>query len=447
MINFKNLVVLPAVFVGFAACKSAETPPPAPVVVAPPVEKKVEIKPTDRIGQANVLFSKGDYQKALEAYDAVLAVEPDNDAALFNKAVCYHRLGQLPQAKKSYEAVLAKNPDDLDATLNLGAILKDEDKVDEAIALYNKGLKKDEYNSKILNNLASLYRVKKQYSKSVETVRKLLMRDQNNVDAYKNLALVHYDQKKYKLAQTILGNAQKIADKTGKKDADIHVNLGMIQIALGDNGKAMAAFKKAVEIDPNHVVANYNIGSLALEHRDYGLAEKSYRVVAKAWPESYGVNVALGYSMQGLQKYDEAAKQLVKARELKAKEATALADPKAEDEQIVFQLWQLYQTADQLDTAKTYADEYLKLKNKTCTENDAADPDCGRMLGLTTLIEMKKAPPPAEEKPKATGKDIFTDGPAPGDEAAPADGQAPADPNAPAETGEPPAEGEAPKQP
>src|SRR5258705_471491 len=133
--------------------------------------------------------------------------------------------------------------------------------------------------------------LKKQYPKAVDTVRKLLMRDQRNVDAYKNLALVYYDQKKYKLAQTILGNAQKLAEASGKKDPDISVNLGMIQIALGDNGKAMAAFKQAVEIDPGHIVANYNIGSLELEHRDYGLAEQRHRGVGKAWPEGYSVNV------------------------------------------------------------------------------------------------------------------------------------------------------------
>jgi hypothetical protein len=62
---------------------------------------------------------------------------------------------------------------------------------------------------------------------------------------------------------------------------------------------------------------------------------------------------------------------------------------------------------------------------------------CGRYIGTQTMIEMKKQPAPAEEekKPKATGKDIFTDAPAPGDEAAPVEG------------GTPPAEGEpAPEQ-
>lgn len=440
----KNIKTIAFVLVAIAACKSAETPPPEkPKVAPPPVAKKEELKPSDKVGMANQIFAKGDYAKALESYEAILQKDPDSEAALFNKAVCLHRLARYAEAKKAYEAVLAKNADDVDAALNLGALLKDEGHLDEAIAVYNKSLKKDEFNSKVLNNLASLYRLKKQYSKAVDTVRKLLMRDQRNVDAYKNLALVYYDQKKFKLSQTILGNAQKLADAAGKKDADIFVDLGMIQIALGDNGKAMAAFKQAVEIDPNHLVANYNIGSLALEHRDYGLAEKSYRVVAKAWPEDYAVNVALGYALQGEQKWDDAAKQLAKARDLKSKSATATLD---EDEQIVLQLWQIYQTADQPETAIKFADEYLKMKNKTCKMEDAADPVCGRYIGTQTMIQMKQQPAPAEEKkPAATGNvdKIFNQ--TGGEEgAAPAEGGDAA--QKPAEGEKAPEQGDAPKQ-
>src|SRR5262249_14462682 len=151
-------------------------------------------------------------------------------------------------------------------------ILKEEGKIDEAMEFYKKGLKKDEYNPKLLNNLAVLYRLKKQYPKAIEALKKLLMRDQRNIEAYKNLALVSYDQKKYKLAQTILCHQHKMDEKSARTDPDILVNLGMIHIALGDNGKAMFACKETVAIDPDRVVVNYNIDSLALQRRDYVFA-------------------------------------------------------------------------------------------------------------------------------------------------------------------------------
>ena len=96
---------------------------------------------------------------------------------------------------------------------------------------------------------------------AIKTIRKLLMRDKNNVDAYKNLALVYFDQKKYKLTQTILDNALRMAKEQNRVEPDIYVNLGRLYLATNENGRAMAAFKKAVELKPDHVVANYNIGS------------------------------------------------------------------------------------------------------------------------------------------------------------------------------------------
>jgi tetratricopeptide (TPR) repeat protein len=447
-IEMRLLAGLASSAILFGACKSAETPPPetkpvAQTQEAPKVEAKV---PAGQLGAANATFARGDYKGAIAAYDQILAREPDNDVATFNRAVALQKSGDLQGAKQVYHQLLKKNEDDADSTVNLGAILKEEGKIDEAIELYKKVLKKDEYNSKVLNNLAVLYRLKKQYPKAIESLKKLLMRDQRNVEAYKNLALVSYDQKKYRLAQTILGNAQKMAEKAGKKDPDILVNLGMIHIALGDNGKAMASFKEAVAIDPNHVVANYNIGSLALQHRDYVLAERSYQVVAKAWPENYQVQTALGYALQGEQKLDEAAKQLEKARTLKEKEATAQADTGADDEQVVWQLVQIYQNANNPEQALKYADEYLRLKGKTCKETDADDV-CGRYNGIKITIQMKNQPAPAEEKKKkAAGADadkIFKDAPAEGDDAAAGAAAAPAGGDNPgAEGGAKPADGQ-----
>lgn len=428
----KRIQLLAAAALLAAACKSAETPKPAAPVVAAEPPKKVEVKPVGQIGNANALFKKGDYKGALAVYDQILAREPDNDTAQFNRAVALHRSGDAAGAKKVYQSILAKNPGDVDATINLGAILKDEGKIDEAIELYKRPLKDDEYSSRVLNNLAVLYRGKKQYPKAIDAIHKLLKRDQRNIDAYKNLALVYYDQKKFKLAQTILGNAQKMAEKANKKDPDILVNLGMIHIALGDNGKAMAAFKEAVEIAPKHIVANYNIGSLALQHRDYVLAEKSYQVVAQAWPDNYEVNTALGYALQGEQKLDDAAKQLEKARGIKEKEALARNESATpDDDQVVLQLWQIYQTANNAKTALKYADEYLRLKNKTCKETDA-DEICGRYNGTKLMLQMASQPPPEDDKKKkaaaAGGKiDIFKEGDDSGaDAAAPAGAGKPA---------------------
>ncbi len=416
------------------ACASAPPPPPPKPVAAKAKPKKV--KKVDQLAAGNEAFDNSNYAGAVAAYDKRLTEKPSDKAAAFNRAVALQRLAKWDAAAKGYKDVLRDEPSHEGATLNLGAVYREQGRFDQAIDVYKKTLEKDPFNSKMLNNLASLYRTQKKYKKAVQTLRKLLKRDQRNIDAYKNLALVYYDQKKYVLAETILQNALKMATEQKIKDPDIFVNKGMVFLAKKENGKAMAAFKKAVELEPNHVLANFNIGSLALAHRDYNQAAKALEVVKKTWPEDFEVNAALGFSYQGLQKLPEAAAQLEKALKIKR------------DENLMYQLMIVHQGAGSPDKALGYGDQLLAMKGKTCTEEDF-DGICGRYNGIKMMIQMANEPEPVAEpeKPKATGVEVFTDGPAEGDETeATAEGAAPAEGEAapPAEEAKPeekPAEG------
>ena len=227
------------------------------------------------------------------------------------------------------------------------------------------------------------------------------MRDQKNVDAYKNLALIYFDQGKLKLSMTILQNALKMSEEQKRKDPDIHVNMGMIYLAKKENGKAMAQFKHAVGMEKEHLLANYNIGALALAHRDYNMAAKTLQIAYSAWGNDFEVNAALGYAMQGQQKHAEAAKQLEKAYAIR------------KDEQVLYQLVVVWQAAGDATKALAYGENLLALQGKQCTEEDF-DGFCGRYNGIKMMIAMEKqtaAPPPEEKaKPKTGQVDVFEEG-------------------------------------
>jgi hypothetical protein len=179
-------------------------------------------------------------------------------------------------------------------------------------------------------------------------------------------------------------------------------------------------------------VANYNIGALALGHRDYKLAAKAYEVVAKAWPNRYDVHASLGYALQGLQQFDRAADELVLAQKIKLENAVVKVDP-SEEEQLALQTVIVLQSAGKNEQALSKAEEYLRAKGMTCTSEDLQG-FCGRYNGIKINIQMEKeaAAQPAEEKKEAIDAEksnIFTDQPVEGGEgegAPPAEG-APAD--------------------
>lgn len=407
-LEFTTLSVTAAFGLALVGCASAPPPPPKPVEVEKPVVQVA--KKIDQLAAGKQAFEAANFAGAVDAYGKHLVENPGDVSATFNRAVALQHLAKLDDAAKGYKAVLAAKPDHEGATLNLGAVYREQGKLDEAVSLYKAALDKKPFQSRVLNNLSGLYRTQKKYKKAIGMLRNLLKRDQRNIDAYKNLALVYYDQQQYTLALTILDNALKMAKEQKVKDPDIFVNKGMIFLAKKENGKAMAAFKKAVEFEPAHLLANFNIGSLALAHRDYNQAAKALEVAKKAWPEDFEVNAALGYAYQGQQKLPEAAKQLEKALALRS------------DEQLIYQLMIVYQGINDPDRALQYGDKLLALRGKTCTEEDY-DGVCGRYNGIKLMKQMAAEPAaPEPEKPKSTGVEVFTEGPAEGD--VPAEGEA-----------------------
>ncbi|NJK88868.1 MAG: tetratricopeptide repeat protein [Myxococcales bacterium] len=386
-----------------AACGGAQKPVAPPVTAAP----KVTIKPRDIVASANEKLQAGKAEEAIAELDTLIEKQPDNTVAIYNRGLAQHRLGNWQKAEADYRTVLAADPKDESAAVNLGAVLREQGKVDEAIKVYEAQLENDEFDGDLLNNLSVLYREKKDYERSIGAIRKLLMRDKNNVDAYKNLALVYFAQDKLRLSQTILENARSMAEEQGKKDPDIFVNLGMIYLGKNENGRAMAAFKRALELEPEHTEANYNIGALALSHRDYDLAAKSYEVVSKALPTSADVAASLGYAYQGQQKLEQAIGALERAWDLQKK-----AGKSSQDDQVLYQLTVIAQNAQQLDKAKGYAESYMQRNKLSCSAEDF-EGFCGRYNGINMMIQMEKeatAPAPAaEEGTKATGRDIFTE--------------------------------------
>ncbi len=83
----------------------------------------------------------GDYDGALEAYDAVLALVPTEAEAMYQKSVVMRAKGDLDGAQKYLQAAVAANPMASDVRVQLGAVYESKGQKEKAVEQYREALR------------------------------------------------------------------------------------------------------------------------------------------------------------------------------------------------------------------------------------------------------------------------------------------------------------------
>ena len=240
------------------------------------------------------------------------------ESSALKRALNFDAEGRFDEAEAAYRSLLADEPTSEAALLNLGKVYRRRGKFDEAIALYQAAVESSPDSLKLRNNLGVVYRLAKKYDLAEKTLRGVLTRSPGNVDAYKNMAVLFLDQEKLSLAEQFSVEAKKLDEK----DAGIWNNLGLIWFKR-DEGKptrAMSAFRKAAELNPNDPTAHQNIGAIALKYRDYASAEKSFATALALEGNDPDALLGYAYALDGGRKTSEALAAYGKVTSLLGKE-------------------------------------------------------------------------------------------------------------------------------
>ncbi|MBL7556839.1 MAG: tetratricopeptide repeat protein [Bdellovibrionaceae bacterium] len=132
----------------------------------------------------------------------------------------------------------------------------------------------------------------------------LLMKNPNDVKAINSMAMAYYKRGQYPLAKSLLMRALKV--EAGAYE--VHSNLGVVQLAMGDKNDALKSFKKAIELNPNDYVSASNAGSLYVVEQDF---EKAAVVLEIAYSKGYRNAKVLsnyGVALTATGKYEKADK-------------------------------------------------------------------------------------------------------------------------------------------
>lgn len=176
-------------------------------------------------GHGRVLMALSRYNDAVRAWHRALVVRPDSIEANVGMAEAFLNLGQPDTALGFAERAVRNDPQSGPGRLELARIYERLGRTDEAIRTYEIALELNEPDDQILTSLVKLFCAAKRYAEAANASEELV----------------------------------KIAPSP-----NAYERLGWARFRLGEYDQSMAAYRRGVELDPNHWPSLNGVGTNAM---------------------------------------------------------------------------------------------------------------------------------------------------------------------------------------
>lgn len=266
------------------------------------------------------------YNRAIQDFDKVLVIEPDNVEALIARGDAFSQLGNTGRALADLNRAVALAPNDATAYLARGLAESRRGNRTAAVQDYEEALKRDPRRVDALVNIAALQLLENKAEAAVKTLDRAIAIDPTSALAFYNRGLAHFSLRAYDkaiadygkaieldprmgLAYNNLGLAKAIAGndlKGALADNDQAVKLlplnlevcdtrGFIFLKMGEPAKALSAYNAAIDIDPNRALSLYGRGLAKIRMGDVAAGRGDQAAATTINPE-----VADDFAIYGL---------------------------------------------------------------------------------------------------------------------------------------------------
>jgi tetratricopeptide (TPR) repeat protein len=231
------------------------------------------------------------YDRAIEDFDKVLVIEPDNVDALVSRGDAFAQLGDLGRAMADLNRAVTLAPDKPTVLVTRGQVESRRGNLAGAARDYEAALKHDPRYAAAMINLAAIRLMQGQSGAAVELLDQAIVIDRRNPLAFYNRGYAEFALKQYDKAIADYSAAIEIEPRMGLAynnralsraiagsdlvaalgDSDqalklLPLNLevrdtrGFIYLKLGDPALALNEYNAALTIDPNRALSLYGRG-------------------------------------------------------------------------------------------------------------------------------------------------------------------------------------------
>ncbi len=247
-----------------------------------PATQAAPNEPRHHFGLAQALQALQRPLEAAEAYQRVLALDPQFADANFSLGHCLQLGGRFAAAEPAYRRALQQRPDDARALANLGVLLLALDRSVEAVQLQRQAMEREPAVTRHAVNLGIALCTRGEFAAARDVLQATLARDPDDSAATFNLAIALRGLGQLPEAAKCYRRAIELRPDY----ADAYNNLGNLHKELGELPLAAEAYEAAVRLRPDWVVALNNAGCLM---RTVGQLDEAEALLRRALQLSPGV--------------------------------------------------------------------------------------------------------------------------------------------------------------
>lgn len=241
----------------------------------------VAISPTSNLTDSEVLnqlFDTGlgyyeakEYDKALEAFNKTLALDPHYARGLDARGTVYNALGDPEKALADYNKAIEADSLYPPPYYNRGRLYSQQKKYDAAIADLQKSIELAPlfFGYRANGNIGLIYHQQGEYAKALDAFATAISYDDSKADTYYLRGETYTAMENY---ETAISDYQAALDRFPNY-SQAYQGLGYASYKIGQFDQAREALNKALEISPNSPVTHFYLMLVYLATDQLGQAQ------------------------------------------------------------------------------------------------------------------------------------------------------------------------------
>jgi tetratricopeptide (TPR) repeat protein len=286
------------------------------------IERAIQLRPQvamyhNNLGEA--LRALGQHEQAVAAYRQALSLRPDYAEAHNNLGLALEALGRLSDAVTAFRQALALSADP-QVHCNLASALRRQHRLEEAAAAYEAAVRLHPDFAEGHNDLGVVLTQQGQLTRAIAEFRRALTLRPDFAQAYGNLGMALEQQGQLAEAAIALQQAVSLLPR-----AQTYCSLGDVLRRQGEHTAAVAAYKKAIQHEPDHAEAHVGLGIALKEQGDLDTAILAYERAIALKPDHAIAHFGLGNALRRQGRLEDAIAAYERAVACRPKFAEAYA--------------------------------------------------------------------------------------------------------------------------